>query len=367
MRSWNLNYRSKKAKSCSGEDIVKEQGSFASQMTAAKRMDVIAILPFCDGQAAGAVSAKTRVKLEDAPRLLKIPKTECPDVWTRLPRNRWPKSWESIEDPVVPLERNLYGHPLAGLLWEKTVRRSFIRTWMGESSELGMCVLSAKTRVISVSLCGCHQNGRKEAEYGSHVAPPRRRSISASPTAREKRHQSWTRRQCDWWCVACGGQYVWREANSVLTIQASDQLAGEGQLEGIQESSRRNAVAAFFGSSLRWTTTKHQDRVVKLVGPKLNLADFKDAEVQGGPEELILSTGERRGQKAFGQLGSIGTISALLWSFQMEVRCARRCLMEWWIQDGWESMCNTLRKAAKASGHPKDGGVHELAVEVERE
>ena len=24
-----------------------------------------------------------------------------------------------IEDPVVPLEQNLYGHPLAGLLWER--------------------------------------------------------------------------------------------------------------------------------------------------------------------------------------------------------------------------------------------------------
>ena len=24
-----------------------------------------------------------------------------------------------MEDPVVPLERNLYGHPLAGLLWER--------------------------------------------------------------------------------------------------------------------------------------------------------------------------------------------------------------------------------------------------------
>ena len=23
----------------------------------------------------------------------------------------------SMEDPVVPLERNLYGHPLAGQLW----------------------------------------------------------------------------------------------------------------------------------------------------------------------------------------------------------------------------------------------------------
>ena len=29
------------------------------------------------------------------------------------------KSWSSMEDPVVPLERNLYGHPLEGLLCER--------------------------------------------------------------------------------------------------------------------------------------------------------------------------------------------------------------------------------------------------------
>ena len=37
----------------------------------------------------------------------------------RLPRHKWPKTWANIEDPVVPLERNLYGHPLAGLFWER--------------------------------------------------------------------------------------------------------------------------------------------------------------------------------------------------------------------------------------------------------
>ena len=56
--------------------------------------------------------------MEDAPLLLKIPKSECPDVWIRLPEHKWPKSWSSMGDPVVPLERNLYGHPLAGLFWE---------------------------------------------------------------------------------------------------------------------------------------------------------------------------------------------------------------------------------------------------------
>ena len=55
--------------------VFAEQGSSASQMTAAKAMDVIARLPDCDGQAAEAVPAYAQVKMEDAPRLLKIPKS----------------------------------------------------------------------------------------------------------------------------------------------------------------------------------------------------------------------------------------------------------------------------------------------------
>ena len=105
--------------------VFTEQGSSASQMTAAKVMDIISRLPGCDGQAADAVSAYTQVKMEDAHKLLKIPKSECPDIWIRLPQHKWPKSWSSMEDPVVPLERNLYGHSLAGLLWERTVRGKF--------------------------------------------------------------------------------------------------------------------------------------------------------------------------------------------------------------------------------------------------
>ena len=36
-----------------------------------------------------------------------------------LPRHEWPKSRSNFEDPVVPLKRNLYEDPLAGLLWER--------------------------------------------------------------------------------------------------------------------------------------------------------------------------------------------------------------------------------------------------------
>ena len=52
--------------------VFTEQGSSASQMTAAKIMDIISRLLGCDGQAADAVSACTQVKMEDAHKLLKI-------------------------------------------------------------------------------------------------------------------------------------------------------------------------------------------------------------------------------------------------------------------------------------------------------
>ena len=32
-----------------------------------------------------------------------------------------------MEDPVVPLERNLYGHILAGLLWERQFEKILLQ------------------------------------------------------------------------------------------------------------------------------------------------------------------------------------------------------------------------------------------------
>ena len=120
--------------------VYTQQGSSASQMTAPKVMDIISRVPGGAGQAADAASAYTQVKMEDAPSLLKIPKSECPDIRTCVPKHKWPKSWSSMEDPVVPHERNLHGHPLAGLLWEKQFERAFFGTRMGISSKLGMLV-----------------------------------------------------------------------------------------------------------------------------------------------------------------------------------------------------------------------------------
>ena len=99
-------------------------------------MDIISRLAGCDGQTAYAVSAYTP-EMVDAHKLLKIPKSECPDIWIRLPRHKWPTSWSSIGDPVVAVERNLYGHPSAGLMGKASCEDPF-EAWLGENSKLGV-------------------------------------------------------------------------------------------------------------------------------------------------------------------------------------------------------------------------------------
>ena len=98
---------------------------------------------------ADAVSAYTQVKMEDAPSLLKIPKSECADIWIRLPKRKWPKSWSTMEDPVVALERILYGHPLAIRLWERQFEKVLLKNVLGNFSN----------RNILICVCGRYQTG----------------------------------------------------------------------------------------------------------------------------------------------------------------------------------------------------------------
>ena len=44
---------------------------------------------------------------------------QCVETWISLPANRRPSSWSRFSNPVCRLRLNLYGHPLAGLYWEK--------------------------------------------------------------------------------------------------------------------------------------------------------------------------------------------------------------------------------------------------------
>ena len=76
-------------------------------MTAAKIMDIISRLPGCALQGADAVSAHTQGKNGRCLVVFKISQFGV--------RHKWRQSVSSMEDPVVPLDRNLYGCPLTGL------------------------------------------------------------------------------------------------------------------------------------------------------------------------------------------------------------------------------------------------------------
>ena len=71
-------------------------------------------------------------------------------ITIRPPRSRRPKSWDKIQDSVVPLERNLYGFPEAGLQWERQFQKVLVA-------------------VISLSPCGRHEKGRKEERSKTNV------------------------------------------------------------------------------------------------------------------------------------------------------------------------------------------------------
>ena len=147
-------------------------------MTAAKVMDIISGLPGCAGQAADAVSACTQVKMENAPKLLKIPKSECPDIWIRLPRHKWPKSWVQYGRPSRSswTKRNLYGHPLAGLLWEKQLEKIQLKHGWEKSFQLRMLIRTSWKRIIIVCVCGWHQIDWNETKYWPHVESTKERS-----------------------------------------------------------------------------------------------------------------------------------------------------------------------------------------------
>ena len=154
-----------------GYAVFTEHGSSASQMTAAKVMDVIARLLECDGHAADAVSACTEYrgkKWKTLQKLLKIPKSECPDVWTHLPEHKWPQSRNNIVDPVVSFERNLFGHPIAGLLWEGQFEKSLVELGLGKGDKWGMPICSQKTKSYS---CRSVWTTAKWLEESRNVAP----------------------------------------------------------------------------------------------------------------------------------------------------------------------------------------------------
>ena len=88
--------------------------------------------------------------MEVAPRLLKLLETECFTICVVLPRARRPAQRDKIDDPMVLLEGHLYGHPLAGLLWERKLEELLLQEIREKCQKLGMFMTSIERQTILV-------------------------------------------------------------------------------------------------------------------------------------------------------------------------------------------------------------------------
>ena len=108
---------------------------------------------------------------------LLIPKSQigrCSKIIENLPNrnvqtfgfvyhDKWPKSWSSMEDPVVPLERNLYGHPLAGLLWERQFEKILLKHGWEKIFQIGnVSIRTPWKRFLSVYVDDIKLAGKKQ-------------------------------------------------------------------------------------------------------------------------------------------------------------------------------------------------------------
>ena len=68
-----------------------------------------------------------------------------------------------MEDPVVPLERNLYGHPLTGLLWERQFEKVLLQYgWEKLPNWECFFVKREKRLFLSVYVDGLRLAGEKQ-------------------------------------------------------------------------------------------------------------------------------------------------------------------------------------------------------------
>ena len=130
-----------------------EKGSSASQMTAAKVMDIISRLPGCGGQAADAESACTQVKMEDAPSLVKF-RSQNVQIFGHVYQN----TNGSNHGPVWKIQSFLLNVICTVILWQdyygKGSSRKFYQNTVGKKFQIGNAHSSTEKKDDSC-LCVC--------------------------------------------------------------------------------------------------------------------------------------------------------------------------------------------------------------------
>ena len=178
MLKWRQKHQQYKSRVVLRGDIVKDdsgsyavftkQGSSASQMKAAKVMDIISRLPGCDGQAADAVSAYIPGKMEEAQNYWKF-------------QNRNVQTFGFVyhdtnglnPGPVSKTQLFLLNGICTVILWpdcyrKGNLRKSFCSTVGKMFPNWNVSSYTVK-RVILICVCGWHQIGWKETKHCSDV------------------------------------------------------------------------------------------------------------------------------------------------------------------------------------------------------
>ena len=102
--------------------ILQEQGTSVGHMICAKALDALASLPDREGQDADARKAYAQAYFSEF--------EGDTETWVMIDPDQYPDSWQNKDGtckyrrPYCRLMRNLYGHPLAGLYWEKHCDRA---------------------------------------------------------------------------------------------------------------------------------------------------------------------------------------------------------------------------------------------------
>ena len=218
-------------------------------------------------------------------------------------------------------ERNLYGHPLAGLLSERQFEKNLLKhSWEKVSS--WECLFAHREKFILICVCGWHQIGWKEAKHWSDVESTQRRSwfgrtnifpwscISGmySKTMWNKQRSCWQLQNHVWitnfrgvnWkitmlgksvyifvvlrygrsCQEMCGKILWQQLYKVSTPCIDDHHVKEEELKSVGDLSKKYALKLFWNACTwhvledlmygQWTNLHDQS----LNGPKLVTNDW---------------------------------------------------------------------------------------------
>ena len=136
-----------------------EQGSSASQITAAKVMDIISRLPGCAADAVSPYTPGQKGRCTDVIENYEVrmsrylatsTKTQMAEIMVQHGRPSRSSRAKSV--------RSSSGRTIMG----KAIRESSIVTRLGKSSKLGMLVCKPRRRTILVSVCGRSHTGWEE-------------------------------------------------------------------------------------------------------------------------------------------------------------------------------------------------------------